>query len=1208
MGGASSEAPLHAIITYMPAAMKPYFNRLSSNTSVDGAISVFDIVPVDDLDESYSITPPPYFDFISNNYYMIPVPSNHTRGSDEAYILKKKVGSSVEYPVSLGIPMNYGSVPRVRFKALSDNMQEPEPFLMIPSSGLGRDYSGRARSFEFWMNAEPYAKLTKTNVLPRPIGELDSSAGDYEEVRGSVVKLTDEAAYDSDYSNTLRYSQFAYTKFRDYFNMVGGRQYRFSLILRSATIGSRIRMRLEFKNGSVEHDFVVDTVSTYTKYEFDFLAPETVTTVAAQLSFTSSGVVDVSEPKLVDLSAPDESSTTRSSLMKISLTGGKPVSLDVDAQYMYLTGYGNTDNYQVSEWARPMYIVLTDTGGTLDVYVDGQVVMSINKSDPIEVQPFTDDFNDDFGASNPFDVRGDWIFLYLSSTLKYIDLSTLSLYSNILLPDIQKLHYMFSYGPSYNDVVNNTQHEKMYVADGSATTWSSRVLFPGTEPWSGGHGNGLTVSDRLALPEYEYPTLDDATYDKVEVKSVWDGRYAGNHWIVPENAEMSLRLLTIDTNVSHLFIGVSPIDVVGATVCRFTSKNLNYKCDIKIEALDTNPQTFNVYAQFLYTDRTTGGQTYEQYDLDVGYRDDPNYKVTLYKDITGIATPWWSVENDTEAGNIPDKDFTICFNFDQLSKFPNNDVGQLFGDSDLVVSIIDQIPIRYIAAGSTAIVKANQVRVDPVVDLLGIGIVPGIDLLGKINYMFYASDEGLDIAAAGYWTVSIPLATFSVYLPSMGMPDLDFILYFDQLQSPQLVSSLTKDIMSYHEISEQVRTELTGLYGTGPDLAIGQYGDAEVEYEDDSYSSVGVTVDTDVPSLGRFAERNIDTYVTLDSQLRWPNKEYSTLKIERATPSNYIDFNESPNSVVDTRWEIYDSWAIRIPSDIDIYKYQLKFGVHLNSKSLNTKRPNYNRLELFGIASGDTPANTIATGTGSYLVIGDDIGVNSGQPFSTHLTAELSPSNYMHRENGFFAHYNFTKQKVIPVNFYLADAGSVAGISFYMYWRNETFSAQPPRTDRFAQVRYFVNEVSTITDIYVQTDTNPAYAYQRGNVRTNNNNLKVYVDGILDGDIEVGRWHLIHIDFTQPMARFFGDLSKIAKLSLVSDKCVVNFITAHTVAIEPPNLFASRFGLIDNSIFGYPLVEDKVVVSDGAFIQSLNATAEDIGAETFATVKISYDD
>jgi hypothetical protein len=1185
--------------TWAMPAMQSYFNRLSSNISVDGAMSVFDIVPVDDLDESYALpTPPAYFDFVSDDFYMIPVPSNHTRGNDTGYILKRKTESFVEYPVSMGIPMNYGGVPRVRFKSLVESMREPEPFLMLPSSGLGRTYSGRARSFEFWMNAEPYARMTKTNVLPKPIAYLNNNNGDYEQTRGSIVKISAPAAYPSEYSNTLRYSQNARTVFKDFFNLVGGKQYRFSVMMKSNVIGARLRVQFEMKSaGLIQQDIVIDSTS-YKRYEFDFFVSETVKTTLAQLWLTATAVVDLSEPKLIDMSTPDESATTRHPLMRMSLGANQTVTLEADAQYMYLTGYGNTDNFQVSEWARPMYIVFTDTGETFDVYVDAQLVMSINKTRPVGTEPFTEDFDISFGAPNPFNVRGDWIFLYLSPTFKYIDLSTLSLYSSILLTDIQKIHYMFSYGPSYNDVINNTQHEKMYVADGSATTWSSRVMFPLTQPFSDGKRNGLTATDRLALPEYEYPRLDDAVYEDVRVNTVWDSRYGPHNFVIPENSEMSLKLLRIDSNVSHVFIGVSPIDLIGATLCRFTSPNMNYKCDIKIEALDTDPQTFRVYAQLLYSDRTTGGQSYEDYDLDVGYRDDPNYKVTLYQDITGLATPWW------ETSPVEDRDFVVCLNFDQLIKFPNNDVGKLFGDSQLVVSIIDQIPIKYLAVGATNVINANQINVDPEVEALGIGVVPGIDLLGKTNYMFYASDIGLDIAAAGFWTASIPLANFAVYLASLGKPDLDFILYYDQLQSPQLVSNLTKDIMSYYEISEHVRTDLPALED---DPLVGEYADAQEEFGSDEYSAIGVDVDTGIPTLGRFTDRNIETYVTLDSPVRWPNKSYAALKTERATPSNYIDFDQSPNSVLNTKWEIYDGYAIRIPSNIDVYKYNLKFGVHLNSKSLNTKRPNYNRLELFGIASGDTPANTIAVGTGSYLIIGDDIGVNSGQPFSTHLTAELSQSNYMHRENGFYPHFDLINQKVIPVNFYLTDTAQMAGVSFYMYWKNETFSTTT-LLDRIGTLRYFVDGEAATTQIIVETKDDIAYAYQRGNIYTSNPNLPVYIDGKLNGDIEVGRWHLVHIDFTNPLGRIaFGNLSKVAKLSLENDKCVVNFITAHNILLEPENLFASRFGLVDYSVFGRPEPEDTFTLSEKAFIHSLTNDSVTNAADAFATVRVSYD-
>lgn len=1174
---------------------EPFYSRLSSNITTDGAISSFDIIGA--MVPTQGSIP----DTIVDGYDIFPIRSNHTRGKDTAYVIRRQDQSFVETPVSMGIPMNYASVPRVRFKALSNEMTEPEPFLMVPNSGFGQQYAGRAKSFEFWINAEPYARLTKTNILPASISTLEFNGGDYTLLNGTVSKLVDDE-YPSAYSDTLRFSQNAQVVFRDTFGIVGGKRYKFSTVVRSDVANSILTASLETENyGSISIPVVIQNAGVYEKQEISFTISETIPQVPARLRLTASTTIDVSEPALIDLATAEESVVLRYPLIQMSVGNGGVVSIDVDAHYMYLTGYGNTDNYQVSEWARPMYIVLTDTGDTIDLYIDANLAMSINKGTSnggySVNQPFTDDFNEDFG----FPIVNDgWIFFFLSPALKYIDLSTVTLYADILLPDIQKLHYMFSYGPSYNDVINYTQHENIYVADGSATTWSSRILFPKTTPFSTGSGNGLTIGNYLSLPEYEYPTLDDTTYEDINLNLVRDTRYGPNNFTLPFGAEMKLRLLTIDTNVSHIFLGVSPSDLSSATICRLSSKNLNYKCDIKIEeneAIPGQPKTFHIYAQF--TRATASGQTYEDYDIDKPYKDDPNYIVLSYKEVSGLTPPWW----DTD---VPDRDFVLCLNFDELIKSTDNDVVRFFSEPDITLGIIDQIPIRFISCASTSIVNANAVEANypnTTEGIRGIGTVPNIDVIGRTNYTFYASNTGLDIAAAGYWTTSIPLATMATFLSSIGRPDLDFVLYFDQLQSPQLVSSLTKDVMSYYELSEQVRTEWADLVDPED---IGQYTDIQAEYTDDPYGDVGVQVSTDVPTLGRFVDRNINTYVTLDSPLRWPYKTYSSLKIERATPSNYIDFDRSPNSVTDTKWEIYDGYGIRFPSNIDLYKYNLRVGVHIHTKSLNTKRPRFNRMELFGIASGDTPANTIAVGTGPYIIVGENAGVNSGQPFSTHLSPELTQSNYFHRENGFFPHYDYEAQKVIPVNFYLTEDKEMSSVSFYMCWRGEVFNTNSSR-EHIATIRHFYGNEQAHTDVLVQTDDTLEYAYQRGSIQTNNDYVNIYVDGVEDGPIEVGRWHLIQLNFEEPEMSgraSLANISRVVKFSLVSEKVIVNYITAHTANVYPPNLFASRFGLTDHTIFPGP--DEELVVAEQADIHILGLTGEQ--AEPDAILKVSYSD
>jgi hypothetical protein len=1218
------------------SANKTYFNRHSSNISIDGALAVFDILPTDDIaavDGSeyvnglVSVTG---INFLDSNIRYFPIQSSHCTKRSTAYYLNRRGTRYAEFPQLGGVPMNYGGAPLARYKALSEDLVTEEPLLLVPTFGMTHGYDDRAKSLEFWINAEPYARNKYLNLFHDSIANLTPLTIDnHTVISGSFIEVSDNTAYSSQRGSlTYQFTGATEVDFLEPFTLVGGKNYRFTVMLSnpstqrtidfnfSMVVGDQIRTETitfspvnndDFASGFSQEFGLGGT--TWVQYASTIYVDELVGPSTTTLNVVSSNTIKMSELTIIDDDdGIVQTPTYRNTLIEF---GGKTktnVRISADAEFLYLEGYGEVSNFQVGEWARPLYVVCVDNVQTFDVYVDCERVMTITKNK-----------TGDYGS-----VVGEWALFYISPLFKYIDLSTISVYSNALGADIQRLHHLFGYGPKYNDIITNNQYDKIYVADGSATTFSSQVLFPQLHPFSLGEARGVSMSDYLALPEYQLPTLFNASYDDITITELTGELFGTRCFSMPIGSEMSLSLKDIGENISYVFMSVSPSQIDAGIICRVQAKNLSTFCDIKM-----TPENNGIKVSSNMTYATSSGITYGQYDYLVGggmgaYVDDPNYQAKTYREVAGQAAPFW-----TDTTNAP-QDFTVILNINALQNHEDVDIAALFGDSNLEFRFIGGIPYRTIAVASEDSVYANGMLLDGETELPGISMdhktkaddpfgnpvwEPVRKILGKAEYALYPNEGKLDIAATGYWYVSIPLTNFASYLD--GVPDLDFITYTDQGQSPQLVSSLSTDTMTYDEVEAWVDAELRGNvivepgtgnqwmeefqtdFGTPPNSVIGDLlweggfdpnfddiqFDAGVilpidnpligEYDDlqkytDSfdpdlpYSDLGISVDSSIPSLGRFADPVIRTYVTLDSPLRWPYKIYADLKTELASSRGFIDFDISPNSVVDTKWEIFDGFSIRIPRGINLFKYNLGFSVHISSKSLNTRRPTFRRAEFFGVSSGDFASNQISVGSGNTITIGDrNSDINIYTPYSTHLSTETVPSNYFSRELGFYPHGESDNVTVHPVYFKLASANRLRVISMYVMWRAETFRTTAPE-DLIGTILYDdgVGHTGHIKVIAV-TDQSPSKAYQAANIVTDLENL-VYVDGIEDGQLDVGRWHLVQINI--------GPIISIAerpvKFKLENSRCIVNFVASHSVPLSATNLYASRFGTTDNAIFG----------------------------------------
>jgi hypothetical protein len=125
------------------------------------------------------------------------------------------------------------------------------------------------------------------------------------------------------------------------------------------------------------------------------------------------------------------------------------------------------------------------------------------------------------------------------------------------------------------------------------------------------------------------------------------------------------------------------------------------------------------------------------------------------------------------------------------------------------------------------------------------------------------------------------------------------------------------------------------------------------------------------------------------------------------------------------------------------------------------------------------------------------------------------------------------------------------------------------------------------------------------------------VDGLNDPTVEAGRWHFVYVDLTAGGTVPLSDAGRPVRFAHINEKAVLNYIASHSTAVSPTNLYASRFGITDQAVFGddyssalhYGVTETLTMQDD--FTVSMiakPATPGANGAIPNSTVRISLDD
>lgn len=1168
------------------------FNRYSSNIAYDGALAIYDILPDTDvltgdvdvwseaIDSSTIKRLPDNLN--DTEYAFYPIPSSHCVKSSTAYYLHSKTTGHSEVPVVSGTPLTYGGTARTRYSLLSRDIISASPLLLIPSFGIGHRYPDRARSLEFWINTEPYSHNVNSNMLVDSQARFQPDLTDY---TGSItLNITDSNAKNAVVTDRDSYTASTTSSF--VFNngpvIEGGRTYTVSIAAKGTgelTLSTKL-IQIPSPELSKTYSKTFTLTNTWVTYSFSFVADDLLTYPVVEYGVDVDGLTYIADSGIWagiggSWQVPGyevgsdvtifEVSDSPEPIIEFGGEYGTSLSVLADSDYIYLKTNTQIASYHVGEWSRPLYVVINDSDDKFSLFINGELVCQVNK-----------------GIYNFVGLNNEWAMFYISPQFKYIDLSTIAIYKKELPVDLQKLHYVFGAGPQYQDVISRLPFEKMYVADGSSIDFSGALLFPQTQSFTSGISHGIDITgNTLSLPQYALPTLSAGSYSDIVYGDMSQDDYGIVYFKIPANSEMSISPKSdVDNDINYIFIDVaSPLAVTGTSadfrICRIDCPSMDHAIDFYFyldegtdgdfsedfsDDFNTTLADGRIVAVPVF--KTGNTKTYGEYEsmFSGDFTTDFNYNIETYGTAAGRGS---SIEEFT----IAQTDFTLALNVNKLMLSENRLLSSIFGDSFFTIRFDDNVMLKSISMSSNSNLKSAGILFENEDDIDYIQVEPKYDKLGfqsrqlidKATYSVYPNVDYvdgqevkfLDIAANGYWKVNIPLTALSTYLNYK--PDLDFIIYSDSEARPSLVYGLKTNRMSYDEVLHDVQVNSNATYDGAQTL----YGSTE-------YQNVGLNVSSTAPSIGRFYNPAIRTYVTLDSQIRWPFKDYELLQTELASNSGFIDFAGSNKSVLNTKWEIFNGNAIRIPKNIDLFKYDLGFAVHISTRSQALHNPSFRSADFLAIASGSSSANSINTGLGNKIYVGIDGSFNISKPYSLNVPTESLPASIMPKDFGFYPHKSNERDNVSLV-FPMSITEDVSSISFYMMWRGESFGDGSVDIE-FAQLQFKAlgGEDETLGLLIHSTISEPNKAVlnftssESGSVPIEATN-DIYIDGIEDAVLYANKWHLVQLDINN-MAQLAPPRDKI-KLLLTTDKVVMNYVTSHGLYIDPENLYASRFGI-----------------------------------------------
>ena len=756
--------------------------------------------------------------------------------------------------------------------------------------------------------------------------------------------------------------------------------------------------------------------------------------------------------------------------------------LYVNGPFLTLKVGDNVGSHYIGEWDRPMLVDIYYSQSSAGLILNGEQVISLSFDyKDLSLPAKTSDTGDD----------QDWIGVFAYTNVPIIQLDCVAIYPYQVSTEKAKLHYVKGQSVESPELKNSSNTDVPIIVDHQMSKYANNYSYPGTGRWQNGAiDNVSTDGNRLSIPNYSLPTVvfqNPQDIDAKEVKTL-SGWYRLQESLAGQSITTTLSDGTLMDN--DVFFSINPTETVavkdtdgGATTNTTVSMWANghiYFDNFNMLLGDTIEAVYGVFEvttlpgtkQVLFKITNSVNEYFEASitDNDISYS-----FVSVSESQTFVSSNVVTAGDKFVAGiNIPD--LITASTGSQLSSFFSNrsSLKMYVGSTDKFENTFTGNIYKIGFCNTKNINKISSSFEDGKAKNADIAIFnshfASYTLIGVTTFGSFA----LDIAIAGSWEDYIPLSLLAknVITSASGAAEtteyrLNAIQHnVDYPNISNLTNSLVK---SYVEIK---------------DLGVSTVSS-------DQINKTKVTL-----SGGMFASN------VIDFASGWENIIYEIDNNTVVFPPPVSDTNVSGLNLeergISTLIEMYVPGIIRNPISIR--------SLELSAQAMNhsdTKTP-------IGTKFGKDVYSYIDSGTTDY-----------SYPYHGTVYKSSTPYLYLTKFSGFrggiLGNTGATGIE-IPINTFSQESYQVNYIQMAVYTNSNFLTAtsnNPIFVVKDKDKTIFVNYTSSTglsATLLAKKTTYNGSSYT---------DAEFYVDGVKDGIMYPGQWHMIGVKFS-PLLSFDG--------------------------------------------------------------------------------------
>lgn len=800
--------------------------------------------------------------------------------------------------------------------------------------------------------------------------------------------------------------------------------------------------------------------------------------------------------------------------------------LYINDSFLILNIGNQSKAYYINEWDRPMLLALRYSDELVSLVINGEEVISI------DITTDTFSFPEKYITVGETIYNQDWIGVYASDDVPYIEIDCIGIYPYIVPAIMEKRRLVYGQGVSNPPGISSADLESMVAADYTFSKYTKNYSYPDIGKWQQGIGENLVVDNQaISLPQYELPQL------------VFNNRTSGEWY-----ADMQ--------HVTGLFgpaLEMRP--TTNSSLYDWSSTN-GY---IYFETLNMMSQdTKAFYGLFESDENDTSKQTLFYLENELT-RD--SLEISMENGVVEYSMRYLNTD-----GSMSDP--TVLFTNEGTTS--EHVLGQFLFVGVDIAKFVEAFGGRAAALfGNKKQLKVYVAGKKTFTDTFSgkiyrVGFCTARNLL-KISKMFtyqgvaasYNALEALPeyVYDAGDVNFTnnpsyVDSETGSIYWEKVadggdsyfGNLNTDFEEVID---GGSVYSILVDEVLSHIASYTLMPKEFLGVFSI--DVAVNSYWQDYVplsyfgKYVYDGknakyYDLDFIQYNISYPAIKRFINHKYDTsnsvvktYVSFDYI-----KNKSTIDNSYYTSISYA----SDNNVVepDANWykrlyEITDNTIIYPPPGVDFKSIALVLHVEVLSNGITDNPVNIQSLQLSSQALNAFSANSVGTKYGQdiypYRKAGAYVDYKGRNPFTIYKSS--MPYLYLTEKSGIkinsMSNIGVERGLSIPINKNKVDSYELGGMQFNVRYTGEYFPASVTEVMQ-------IQSNGKFTRIYMQRDSEDA---QRARLVATDaetglpdSNITFYINGRLVNTavIDINMWHMLGIIFAQPLS-FSGQTGAI---------------------------------------------------------------------------------